>query len=188
MKTLTLIASTLLAFASPALAGAGDFEVKKVDVQFVLTPEYQVNPPVHQVRSAKWMMIEVAFDAQPDFTNELTLNYYILFAGRTLVGHVNHVSIAKGRDLHSVAFISPKAIAQITGGKPVTNSDLDNVTVTITSPGVSAPISAKSWKGAPGEWWATRKQEEGYVLNKSETPWAPLAWDYYEAVKPAASR
>jgi hypothetical protein len=23
----------------------------------------------------------------------------------------------------------------------------------------------------------------GYVLNKNETPFAPLVWDYYEAIK-----
>jgi len=188
MKTLTLLASTLLAFASSALAGTGDFVLKKVDVQFVTTPQYSGSPPDRQVKPSKWMMIDVTFDALPEFTNELTLNYYILFARRTFVGHVNHVSIQKGRDLHSVAFMSPKAIAQIMQGKQVTNADLDNVTVTITAPGVSAPVSIKSLKGAPGEWWAAQKQEEGFVLNKSETPWGPLSWDYYEAVKPSASR
>jgi hypothetical protein len=27
------------------------------------------------------------------------------------------------------------------------------------------------------------QQVNGYVLNKNETPFAPLVWDYYEAIK-----
>ena len=161
--------------------------MKKVDVAFVSTPEYQVNPPAKQVRSQKWMVIDVTFDAKPDFTDELNLSYYVLFAKRLFVGHITHVSIQKGRELHSVAYISPKSIAQILEGHQPTAADLENVSVTIGKPGISEIISAKSWKPATGEWWAKLKQEEGFVLNKLQTPFAPLSWDYYEALKPAAA-
>ncbi|MEI6350866.1 MAG: Amuc_1102 family pilus-like protein [Verrucomicrobiota bacterium] len=187
MKKLTYFALSLAAFSASAFA-AGDFEIKAVSVAFVPTPQYSVAPAQKLVPPQKWMQVEVAFDAVPEFTDELTFNYYILFAERLFVGHVSHVSIQKGRDLHSVAFISPKAIAQIMKGKTVSNSDLKNVSVTITKPGVSAPLSMKSAKASIGEWWAQMKAEEGFVVNKSETPFAPLAWDYYEALKPATSR
>ena len=187
MKKLTLFAFSLTALAASAFA-AGDFEIKKVSVEFVNTPQYSVNPAAKQSPPQKWMQVEVAFDAKPDFTDELAFNYYILFAKRLFVGHVNHVSIQKGRDLHSVAYISPKAIAQIMGGKLPNGSDLENVAVTITKPGVAAPLSMKGFKPSTGEWWANMKAEEGFVINKSETPFAPLAWDYYEALKPATSR
>ena len=186
MKKLALFALTLLVAAAPVFSA--DYDVKKVDVAFVDTPAYTVNPPAKQVRSQKWMAIEVSFDAKPDFTDELTFNYYVLFAKRLFVGQVHHVSIQKGRDLHSVAYISPKAIAQILGGRVPTTSDLENVSVTVTKPGISAPISVGSFKPARGEWWGTLKQEPGFVVNKSETPFAPLSWDYYEALKPASSR
>lgn len=187
MKKLTLLAFMLLALGGRLFASA-DFDIKKVDVQFVTTPEYQVNPPAKQVRGQKWMVIEVSFDAKPDFTDALEFNYYVLFAKRLFVGHITHVSIQKGRELHSVAYLSPKAIAQILEGRQPTASDLENVSVTIGKPGISAPISAKSWKPSNGDWWASMKQEDGFVLNKSETPFAPLAWDYYEALKPAGAR
>ena len=187
MKKLTLFALSAAALANSVFA-ASDFEVKKVAVEFVNTPQYSVNPAAKQSPPQKWMAIEVSFDAKPEFTDELTFNYYVLFAKRLFVGHVNHVSIQKGRDLHSIAYISPKAIAQILGGKLPNGSDLENVSVTVTKPGVAAPLAMKSFKSSTGEWWASMKAEEGFVVNKSETPFAPLAWDYYEALKPATSR
>ncbi len=188
MKKLALFALTLLAAAAPVFSAASEFDIKKVDVSFVFTPEYTVSPPVKQVRSQKWMAVEVTFDAKPDFTDELTFNYYVLFAKRLFVGQVNHVSIQKGRELHSVAYISPKAITQILGGRQPTASDLENVTVTISKPGISTPIAEGSFKPSRGAWWGTMKAEPGFVVNKSETPFAPLSWDYYEALKPSSQR
>jgi len=187
MKKITVLAFVLLALAKPLFA-SGDFEIRRVDVQFVGTPEYSVNPPVKQVRPQKWMVIEVTFDARADFTNALDFNYYVYFAKRLFVGHITHVGIQKGHELHSVAYMSPKGIAQIMEGRQPSPADLENVSVTISQPGVSAPVASKSWKASSGEWWASMKQEEGFVLNKSETPFAPLAWDYYEALKPAGAR
>src|SRR5690242_3215967 len=131
MKKLTLSACALLALVAPLFAAGPDFEIKKVDVQFVSSPEYTVSPPAKLVRSQKWMSVEVSFDAAPEFTDELTINYYILFAKQLYVGHVSHVSIQKGRDLHSVAFMTPKAIARALNGKAPTATDLENVAVTI---------------------------------------------------------
>jgi len=188
MKKLALFALTLLTAAAPVFSQANqEYQVKKVEVSFVTTPEYNVNPPAKQVRSQKWMAVDVTFDAKPEVTDELVFNYYILFNKRLFVGQVHHVSILEGRDLHSVAYMSPRAIAQILGKKQLTASDLENVSVTITKPGISAPVALGSYKPSRGEWWGTMKQEQGYVVNKSETPFAPLSWDYYEALKPAAS-
>ncbi len=190
MKKFTFLALTLLAaaFIPSASAQGSEYDIKKVDVAFVSTPEYRVDPPARQVRAQKWMQVEVTFEAKPDFTEELVFNYYIYFTKRLFVGQVHHVTIQKGRDLHSVAYISPKAIADILRGKQLTPSDVENVSVTITKPGIAAPLASKSWKPSQGEWWATMKQENGYVVDKSQTPFAPLSWDYYEALKPATTR
>lgn len=190
MKKVSLFALSLCAVASVAFA-AEDYPIKKVDMALVNTPQYTVNPPAKQPRPGQWIAIEVAFDAAPELINELTFNYYVSFMAeptKVYVGRVSHVSIQKGRDLHSIAYISPKSISRILKGKTLTNADIENITVTITKPGMSAPISAKGLKPFNGEWWGSRQAEEGYVVNKSETPFAPLAWDYYEAIKPAGTR
>jgi hypothetical protein len=187
MKKLALFALTLLCI-SPLSWADSDYSIKKVDVQFIQSPDYQVSPAPRQSRPEKWMEIEVTFDAGPEFTDELTFNYYVLFAGRLFVGKVDHVSIPKGRERRSVAYISPRSIMQILESKPLTAADIGNVSVTITRPGVSAPLDAKSWRPSNGEWWASLKQEEGFVVNKSQTPFAPLYWDRYESLKPSSLR
>jgi hypothetical protein len=60
------------------------------------------------------------------------------------------------------------------------SSTVVDVGVTITKQGQL--VAESSWKGR-GQWWTTLQQVSGYVLNKNETPFAPLAWDYYEAIK-----
>lgn len=198
MKKLTLLALTLLAYVVPCLAApGGEFAIKKVDVDTPPSPDYNCGgQPGPRWTAQKWLRIEVTFDAVPDLTEELQFNYYVLYddhtgPARLFVGHVNHVSIAKGNGLHSVMYISPKSLLRIAQRKQVnfSNNSLTQVTVTITKPGVAAPLSDGSLKaGGHGEWWTTLKQEEGFLVNKSETPFAPLYWDYYEAVKPASAR
>jgi len=193
MKKVSLLALSLVSlasFAAPAFA-AEDFDIKKVDLQLITTPQYSVNPPAKQSRAQTWIAVETTFDARPEFTNELLFTYYIAFMNvpeAVYVGRISHVSIQKGQALHSIAYISPKSISRILKGKQLTQGDVDNITVTISKPGISAPIAVKSLRPTGGEWWTVRQMEEGFVLNKSETPFAPLAWDYYEALKPASAR
>ena len=195
MKTLTLLAMTLLAYVVPCLAAPGtDFVIKKVDVDYPTSPDFGPQPGIRWA-PLKWARFDITFDAVPDLTDELVFNYYVLYddhasPARLLVGHVNHVNIAKGAGLHSVMYISPKTIQRITQRKLMnfTALPLTQVTVTITKPGVAAPLAMGSFKaGGVGEWWTTMKQEEGFLVNKSETPFAPTCWDYYEAVKPASA-
>jgi len=200
MNKLSLIALTLLSFAAPCLAAPGaEFVVKKVALDYPASPDIPgASGAAIQWKAQQWVRIEVTFDAVADFTDELTFNYYVLYSDRPspdrlFVGRVNHVNIAKGPGLHSAMFISPKTlqrIAQRSSTKTFvpTNFPITQVTVTITKPGVTAPIAIGSLKpGAQGEWWSTIKQEEGFLLNKSETPFASLHWDYYEALKPAGA-
>ena len=189
MNKFSLIALTLLACAAPCLAAPGaDFIIKKVEVQNPTSPDYTAANSVRWTPQ-KWVKMEVTFDANPEFTEELTFTYYALTAeNRLLVGRVNHVSILKGRDLHSVMYISPKSIVKILQRKTGTTGELplQQVTVTVSKPGVAAVLAMGNLKGAGQvEWWATLKQEEGFLMNKTETPFAPLYWDYYEAVKSA---
>jgi hypothetical protein len=79
-------------------------------------------------------------------------------------------------------YISPRTLERFFEGKIPTSasSAVVDVGVTITKQGQL--VAESIWKGR-GQWWSTLQQVTGYVLNKSETPFAPLAWDYYEAIK-----
>jgi hypothetical protein len=81
-----------------------------------------------------------------------------------------------------VMYVSPRTLERFFEGKiPSTaSSAITDVGVIITKQGQT--VAEASWKGR-GQWWSALQQVNGYVLNKNETPFAPLAWDYYEAIK-----
>ena len=61
-----------------------------------------------------------------------------------------------------------------------------NIAVQIVRPGVSQPLAEKQLKPGP-PFYTTLQQVPGLVLNKSQTPFAFLYWDRYEAIKSRAN-
>ena len=177
------------------------YQILKTEPQFLESPAY--GGARYDKRGAKakeWLEVEVTFEWQPrlrdpKYTDELTFNYYILLKnksplypqGTLLVGSVTHTSIPQERDMHSVVYISPRTLERFFDGRVPGNVEqaLVDVGVTITKQGQE--VAATSWKSRSGSWWPQFQQTPGFVLNKNETPFAPLAWDYYEAIKPRAS-
>lgn len=202
MKPSPLLVLTLLLGLSVAQAQQAntDFQISKITPDLATTPDYSfsLGPKGKKVQKNKdWLEVEVSFDwtprnPKPEFLDELTLNYYILLnnkdrenrEGTLLTGSVTHVAIPQGKGMNSVMYVSPRMLERFFAGKvPSTaSSAVLDVGVTITQPGVSKPLASSSWKGK-GEWWGPMSGTPGYVLNKSETPFAPLVWDYYEAIK-----
>jgi hypothetical protein len=164
----------------------------------VTTPDYNFSfgPKGKKVSKNKdFLEVEVSFDWQPrqkkpEFLDEVTINYYILLnnksrenpQGTLLTGSVTHVAIPQSKGLNSVMYVSPRTLERFFEGKTPNSasSGVVDVGVTITQQGQL--VAESSWKGK-GQWWSTLQQVSGYVLNKNETPFAPLAWDYYEAIK-----
>lgn len=175
-----------------------EFQITKITPDLVTTPEYSINygPKNKKVPKNKdFVELEVSFDWQPrakgpKFLDDLTVNYYVLLnnkskeypKGTLLIGSVTHTAIPQGKGMNSVMYISPRTLERFFDGKApgTAASALVDVGVTITKQGQL--VAEKSWKGK-GQWWSSLEQVNGYVLNKNETPFAPLAWDYYEAIK-----
>jgi hypothetical protein len=192
-----LVAAATIA-AAQAQQLSRDFQISKITPDMVTTPEYNVSfgPKNKKVgKNKEWLEVEVSFDWQPrekkpEFLDELTFNYYILLndksrenpQGTLLTGSVTHVAIPQAKSMNSVMYVSPRTLERFFEGKtPSTaSSAVVDVGVTITKQGQL--VAESSWKGR-GQWWTTLQQVTGYVLNKNETPFAPLAWDYYEAIK-----
>ncbi|HEY5894305.1 MAG TPA: Amuc_1102 family pilus-like protein [Chthoniobacterales bacterium] len=162
-----------------------DYEIRKVTVSFLDTPDYQYTGD--QRRSeiiGKWMEIETMFEALPEFTEELTFRYYVQINKLLFVGEVTHVNIPKGRSLYSVMYISPRSMARIMDGATVTPSSMERVSVEISKQGQL--LAFGPWRNEKAGWWSTMPQKTGFLLNKSETPFAPLYWDRYEAIRSSA--
>jgi hypothetical protein len=185
MKNFTLFSLAVIAFTATVF-GRDDYVLKKVSIATPTTPTYSSDyqGPTRRARAEHWLELQADFDSNAEMTDELTFKYYVLFAGKCLTGEVTHVNITKGRDLHSVMYISPKSIAQLLNGKQLTGTDVQDVGVQIESKGTV--VAAKSFKGQ-GEWWAKLTPVPGMVINKTETPFAPLYWDSYEAVRPSSA-
>ena len=193
-----LFAITVCAFGQ---APNTDYQILKIEPQFLESPAYRGT--LYDKRGAKakeWLEVEVTFEWQPrlrdpKYTDELTFNYYILLKnksplypqGTLLVGSVTHTSIPQERGMHSVVYISPRTLERFFDGRVPGNVEqaLVDVGVTVTKQGQE--VAATSWKSRSGSWWPQFQQTPGFVLNKNETPFAPLSWDYYEAIKPRAS-
>jgi hypothetical protein len=160
-----------------------DFQITKITRNLVTTPQfsYAGGQAYPANTSDRWLEVEVEFAAAPEWTDELTFKYYILFNGRLLTGEVTQVNILGGRDNHSVVYVPPSALTRFTGKRPLTPSLVQNIAVQIVQQG--AVKNELSLLRAPSEWFASLPQISGFVLNKNETPFAPLNWDRYGQIK-----
>ncbi len=174
-----------------------EFKILRVEPSFLESPTY--SGPRFDKRGAKaksWLEVETTFEWQsrlkePRYTDELTFNYYILLRSRSpqspqgtlLVGSVTHMNIPQEREMHSVVYVNPRTLERFFDGKIPPNAEqaLVDVGVTITNQGQQ--VASASWKSRSGDWWPQFPQTPGFVLNKNETPFAPLAWDYFESIK-----
>jgi hypothetical protein len=183
---------------SPAQQANTEFRITKVEPNFVESPTYTgVRYDKRGAKAGNWLEVEVTFEWQPrlkepKYTEELTANFYILLSNKTqqfpkgalLVGSVNIMSIPQGRDLHTVVYVSPRTLERMFDGKVPANGAQSVTDIGVTLSKQGQVVATTSWKSTTGEWWPSFQQTPGYVLNKNETPFAPLAWDYYEAIKP----
>ena len=173
----------LLAAAATSFAQGRDFQITKISPNYISSPQFTYTGAEQYTADQRdrWLEVEVTFSAAPEYTDELSLKYYILFAGKLLTGEVTHVNIPAARDNRSVMYVSPKTLARIMGRTPVTPNVVQNIAVQIVQQG--AVKSELSLTNAAPNWFSTVPQVAGLVLNKNETPFAPLYWDRYEQIK-----
>jgi hypothetical protein len=180
--------------------------ISKVEVQLVTAPAISfsysgrsLSSPVSP--SKKWMEIETTFAWQPLsgtdlYSDDLTVDYYVLLnnpsikypqgamlTGKTALSGVPAKSLdQKNGELKTVIYVSSRSLERLFGGKVPSdaNSAVKDIGVTISKQG--QVIAQKSLHGTVG-WWPQFQQTPGFLLNKPETPFSDLNWDYYEAVK-----
>jgi hypothetical protein len=200
----TLMVSIVICGTTIAKAQtASEVIVAKIDPQLVTAPAINYTGATSKVvPSRKWAEIETTFSWQPlnpaeKHTDDLTVNYYVLLnnkstqypqgallTGQTALSSVPSKSLDPGNaQLKTVVYISPRSLERFFGGKAPTdmNSAITDIGVTFSKQG--QVVAQKSLKSAGGAWWPQFQHVPGFLLNKPDTPFAPLNWDYYEAVK-----
>ena len=160
--------------------GPGAVKMGKVQVEVVSTPEYQLSSgPKKRSESKQWLEVEVEFDTVPPMIDELTFKYTIMIGKSLLDGEVTHVNIPQQKSHFSVVYVSPSAIARLTGGKPLNAGNVENIWVDVSKSGQklaqTVTLKASAMPNLP--------HLSGMVLNKMETPFAPLFYDRYPAIR-----
>ena len=183
MKTLPLAAMLLLALLAPSLAQVavpiGAIKVGKVQPAMMKSPEFQLVGGVNKrSKNLDWLEVEVEFEVKVEEVDELTFTYTIMVENKLLDGTVTHINIPKGRDRYSVMYVAPRALEKLTGGRALTGASIQNVWVVVSRQG--QVLEQQAFKPGP---IPNLPHMAGMVLNKNETPFAPLFFDRYEAIK-----
>ena len=189
MKIITALFFGLMLAVTPSALHAqvqnGAYKIDKITPTFVNTPEYQAGSMIHQEPNpaGKWLEVEVQFESKVDLTDELTIKYYVLINNILVTGDVTHVDVPKGRELYSVMYMSPRTLTRLLANRTATPDVIGDIGVQILVKGQAvAELSTKT--GYAQGWWASMQQTAGLLVNKNQTPFAPLYWDRYEAIKP----
>jgi hypothetical protein len=139
-----------------------------------------------------WLEVESDFDCFNEFP-ELSVKYSLLVkvgAGplKVIEGEVIHVDVAPGKERHSVMYIPPKSLNRLAENKQFALTSVKAAFVEISSKGELINAGQKVSGGITyAEFTKQRDAIEKVTdafLNKQQTPFAPLFYDYYEAVKP----
>lgn len=185
----------LLAFSPAAFAQTVKVDKPKIGIEIQKTPRFSVQGPKEKRDTQKfWIEIEVEFkanqqggDPNNEFIDEIEVKYFITVTPKNAKDRkvytmtVNHGPILKDQTTYSVAYISPNNVAKIVGkDKTPGKADVD-VAVEIRYQGQL--VAGDSTKSPSSKWWNKMSQEEGMVLKKSETPFAPLWYDRYAEEK-----
>ena len=186
MKTLALIIASFvflpLLGAAQAPVGPGSVKLDKIAPEVVKTPEFNLSSgPTKRTpgRPGQWLEIEVAYETKAEEIDELTFKFTALVEKQLLTGEVTYVNIEKGKDHFAVIYISPKGLDKLLGGHPLTGAAIENVWVEVNHQGQVLDKSSFKAGNTPNA-----AQKTGFLLNKNQTPFAPLFYDRYEEIKP----
>jgi len=180
-----IVAITLVWGSIFAFGQTRDFQLLRIAPNFISSPQFTYTGAQQYVADLRerWLEVEVTLAAALEFSDELTVKYFILFNGKLLTGEVTHTNIPAGRENRSVIYVTPKTLQRLMLGRTVTNAALQNITVQLLQQrGIKDEMTLTR---APVQWYAAMPQIAGLTLNKNETPFAPLYWDRYLQVKTA---
>ena len=185
MKHLPICVAAIVLLAAHATAqapiGPGAIKISKIQPAVTKTPDFQVTgTTAKRSKPGDWLEVEVEFENKADEIDELTFKYTIMVEKKLLDGEVTHVSIPKGRERYSIVYVAPRSLEKLTGGRPLSPGSIENVWVIASRQGQVLDQMAFKPSAIPN-----LPHLSGMVLNKNETPFAPLFFDRYEAIKTA---
>jgi len=174
--------------ARPAMTAAGkeDIVIRKMvavgPTSKIRTPEFKNDASEPQAQARDWARIEVQYDTDADWIDELEFRYMVLVknsktgAFTMFPATVNYVDIAKGKRHTSTVFLRPATLERY--------GAVEWAGVKVYLKGKDAPVAAMQMpENDLRPWTATVNTKEGVLLNRDQTPFALVAIDNYETIK-----
>jgi hypothetical protein len=126
----------------------------------------------------EWLRIEVQFETKLEWVSDLKLVYYALLGkgseAKLFKGEITHVHVYKNSAHNSAMFMHPNAVRRYGNGRveavAVQLYYRDRLFYMLSDP----PSNAR--------WWEQFTPQAEPLLNPLQTPWAPLAFEHYEAI------
>ena len=173
------------AAAAPAAStGSSDIiRIRKMTPATEKTPVFRTAAPGQaSARQPDWWRAVVEYETAPDWIDELEFTFYVYMKDQSNKGAevmfrstVTYVNVAKGRHLSDV-FLHPGTLARL--------GRVEQVAVVVKARG--AVVATESTAQTPN-WWDRFSPVDGVLLNRSQTPFAYIDYDLYEAIKPAVA-
>lgn len=186
-----LLAVTLLAAVSTSAQTPGPaandrlLVIKKVDAGKVKTPDYQVKPAQPVQRMRDWYKVEVIYDTSQEWLDEVSFTYYVVVKAKqpqpgqsayTLFkGDVTYINVEKGRHKSDI-YLHPSTLARY--------GEVERVAALVNVAGRLVGMDGLPSGSTSTRWWEQLPPQEGYLLNRTQTPFAMINFDDYEAIKP----
>ncbi len=160
--------------------------IKDISGARVQTPEYSIKKNQIAARTKDWFQIVTTYDTDPEWMDDIQFTYYVLVKAknpkpseppqRLFKGEVSYINVAKGRH-KSDMYLHPSTIARF--------GDVQAIAVLVNAQGRLVAMESKPPSNQ--RWWEQLQPQEGYLLNRMQTPFAMLYFDDYEAVKSTRS-
>ena len=194
MKAFSILA-VLLSFAwlstdasAQAAASQNPVVIKSIEAGKTRTPEYQAKGVGPRKRPRQWFKIEVTYDTDAQWLDEVTFTYYVVVKAKEPIpgrnslftlfkGEVSYINIEKGRHSADI-YLHPSTIARF--------GEVERVATVVSQGGRMVTMAGEPAlsSGANARWWEQLPPQDGYLLNRTQTPFAMINFDDYEAIKP----
>jgi hypothetical protein len=173
---------------APAVLGQAQapLVIRRITGTKVETPEYQVKKSQFAARTRQWYQLIVDYEVAPEWLDEATFTYYVLTLSkkpepgrnpRTLFkGEVTYVNIGRGRRRSDI-YLHPSTVDRY--------GDVERVAVEVRVGGAIVARDGLPQGTAQQRWWEAFAPQDGFVLNRMQTPFAMINFDDYEAIKPS---
>lgn len=162
----------------------------------ITSPEFAGVKP-KGFKAKDWLEIEVKLNISlspepPTKTcDKITVKWYIAVKNAEKPGtfllftkDIDYVNVPVSEDVYCSVYLSPSSIKRLTGFDRAGKSSVEYVGYEVLINGEK--VAQETSKGKPG-WWAVAsdkisRSDKVPLLNKAETPFAPMWWDRYAEV------